>query len=73
MKYPHFAAEVQTMVQQLGRRKVMELLDASDRSMTEYLAGRYLPRAEKIFPFPKLSAAVQKDIPSMAVPELSAA
>jgi hypothetical protein len=59
MRYPHFAAEIK----RLGTpAEIMERFGFSRRQVFEYLAGRSLPRAEKILPYPELVAAAQRDL-----------
>lgn len=69
MRYPHFAAELR----RLGSpADIMQRFGFSRRQVFEYLAGRSLPRAEKILPYPELVAAAQRDL-RPATPEPVAA
>lgn len=67
MRYPHFAAALR----QLGTRaELAKMLGIPVRTVSYYLAGRGLPRADKIAQFPTLveAAAIEGQRP-LAAPE----
>lgn len=69
MRYPNFAAEIK----RFGTpAEIMKRFGFSRRQVFEYLAGRSLPRAEKILPYPELVAAAQRDLPPMLSNPLAA-
>lgn len=59
MRYPNFAAEIKRFG---SVNEIIERFGFSRRQVFEYLAGRNLPRAEKILPYPELVAAAQRDL-----------
>jgi hypothetical protein len=59
MRFPRFA---QTLRQHGSSAEIMRRFGFSRRQTFEYLAGRSLPRAEKILQHPELVEAAQADI-----------
>lgn len=70
MRYPNFAAALRRH----GKiADIQEKFGFSRTQTIQYLAGRNLPRAEKILPFPDLTDAARQDVLTHRQPELLAA
>jgi hypothetical protein len=72
MRYPNFAAALRSHGRTVA--EIQERLGFKSYSQTiQYLAGRTLPRAEKILPFPDLVEAARQDVMERRQPEQLAA
>lgn len=66
-RYPNFAQALLALAPNLEERA--RLLGVSKRSVTNYLAGRFLPPAEKLKRFPALDHALDRDIAAQIAAE----
>lgn len=60
MRYPHFAEALRRLFG--SYQVVMERFGVDRRTAFYYLAGRYVPRADKVVLYPDLLEALARDV-----------
>jgi predicted transcriptional regulator len=66
-RYPNFAKALTALAPNAKERA--RLLGVSERSITNYLAGRFLPPVEVVKRFPELDRALDRDIAAQIAAE----